>query len=320
MTEPAQPARIDVHHHVLPAFYREALERIGQADSGGAQLPKWDETGALALLDATQIRTAVVSVSSPGVYFGDVAFARDLARRCNTFMAELVQRHPQRYRALAILPLPDVGAALEELNHALDTLGLNGVILQASYGPQYLGDPAFEPLMTELNRRGTVAFLHPTTPPGSDVPQLAVPGFMVEFVFDTTRALANLIVSGTFERHPAIRWIVAHAGGAAPYLTGRFERGGELMPKLREQAPQGARAYLSRLHYDTAISTGPEPLGVLSGLVGPGQILYGSDYPYLPPELIQAGQRELAASPLLDAAAQAELTGGAAHRLFPDLP
>lgn len=319
MTE-ARPSRIDVHHHVLPDFYREALERIGQADSGGAQLPPWDETGALALLDATGIRTAMVSISSPGVYFGDLAFARDLARRCNDFLADLVRRRPGRYRALAILPLPDVDAALAEVAYALDTLNLSGVILQASYGAQYLGDPQFEPLLAELNRRRAVALLHPTTPPGSDVAQLAVPPFMVEFVFDTTRALANLIVNGSFERHPDLRWIVAHAGGAAPYLVGRFERGGQLMPKLTEQAPQGARAYLQKLHYDTAISTGPEPMGVLRGLVPAGQILYGSDYPYMPRELIEAGQRELDGPNLFDAEALSEVQHAAARRLFPDLP
>ena len=251
--------RIDVHHHILPPVYVDALKSIGADKSGGAELPAWTKEDALAMMDRQGIATAVTSISSPGVYFGDIAFARDLAHRCNEYSAELVRDNPRRFGALALLPLPDADAALEELAYALDTLRLDGVILQASVGDQYLGDTAFDPVFDELNRRKATVLLHPTTPPGSDVPKLDLPSFLVEFIFDTTRAVANLIVSGTLERCPDIALIVSHAGGAAPYLAGRFDTGEHLMPKLKERAPKGALSYLECLYYDTALSATPTP-------------------------------------------------------------
>jgi predicted TIM-barrel fold metal-dependent hydrolase len=168
--------------------------------------------------------------------------ARDLARRCNESSAELVREYPQRFDVLALLPLPDVDAALHEIEYALDTLRLDGVILQASIGNQYLGASAFEPIFTELNCCQTVVLLHPTTPPGSDVPELNLPPFLVEFVFDTTRAIVNLIYSGTLERYPDFRLILAHGGGTVPYLAGRLAMATDLMPQMHEKAPQGAIA------------------------------------------------------------------------------
>ncbi len=290
-----EPHRIDVHHHILPQEYVQALDSIGASNSGGASLPTWSLDAALALMDNQGIATAITSISSPGVYFGDINFARDLAQRCNEFSARLISDYPQRFGALALLPLPDVNAALEEISYALDTLKLDGVILLASYGDQYLGDSAFDEAFAELHRRKATVLLHPTTPPGSDVPMLNLPAFIVEFVFDTTRAVANLIYNGTLERYPDISIIVAHAGGTVPYLAQRFAIAPEIIPQLGERAPQGAIAYLKRLYYDTAISATPHALRSLQELVEPTQILFGSDYPYMQEHFIERSIKELAA-------------------------
>lgn len=277
---------IDVHHHILPPDYVEALDRIGQSRSGSAELPKWTKESALTMLDQQGIQTAIASISSPGIYFGDMTFTRELARRCNDILAELVRDYPQRFGGFAILPLPDVDAALREIEYALDTLKLDGVILLASVGDQYLGDPAFDAVFAELDRRKAVVLLHPTMPPGSDVPKLMLPGFLVEFMFDTSRAVTNLIYSGTLERYSQFSLILAHAGGAIPYLAGRLAIAPDIMPNLHEKAPQGAIAYLKRLYYDTAISATPYALRSLQALVEPSQILFGSDYPYLSDSLV----------------------------------
>lgn len=315
-------AVVDVHHHVLPDFYVEALHRLGEGKSGGAALPEWSEEGDLAVMDRLGIGAAVLSVSSPGVYFGDPGFTRGMAGRLNEFLAGLVARHPHRFAALAILPLPDADAALAELAHALDTLRLDGVILQASYGRQYLGDPAFDPVFDELNRRRVPALLHPTTPPGSDVPALGnLPPFLVEFMFDTTRAVANLIYSGTLERCPDLPLIVAHAGGAAPYLAGRLATGAEIAPELAKRAPRGALAYLRGLRYDPTSSVSPFALRGLRALVGPERLLFGGDYPYMSESII--AREELGALRRDEAAfGPAELAavlGGNARALFPRL-
>ena len=311
------PTLIDAHHHILPPVYVNALEQLGQSLSGGAELPPWSKEAALAMMDQQGIATAIASISSPGIYFGDQPFTNDLARRCNETLADLAREHPKRFGALAILPLPDVDAALQELDYALDTLHLDGVILLANVGDRYLGDPAFEALFAELNRRQTVVLLHPTMPVGSDVANLGLPGFMVEFVFDTSRAIANLIYSGTLERYPDISIIAAHAGGTVPYLAGRLAIAPKIMPSLQEKAPQGAIAYLKRLYYDTAISATPYALRSLQALVDPSQILFGSDYPYLSDELVANEVQAISTLDTLEAQSRAAIQRENALRLFP---
>src|SRR5215467_13524935 len=211
-----EPSRIDIHHHILPAFYRTVLSDLGITVSGGRPIPEWDLENTLALMDRHAIATAITSISEPGIYFGDETFAKDLARRCNEFSAQLIHDYPQRFGAFAILPLPDIDAALRELEYALDTLKLDGVVLLSSVDGRYLGDPLFDELFSELNRRKAVVFLHPTVPAINSALKLDLPPFLIEFVFDTTRAVTNLLYSGTLDRCPEIHFIVAHAGGTVP--------------------------------------------------------------------------------------------------------
>lgn len=280
-----EPHRIDVHHHIVPREYVKALATCGIEESGGMPFPEWEVDTSLEFMERQSIEKAFTSISCPGVYFGDIAFACDLAHRCNEISAKLINDHPQRFGAFAVLPLPDLDAALLELEYALDTLKLDGVTLLASIGNQYLGDPAFDDLFAELNRRKTVIFVHPAVPPGSDVPKLNLPPSIVEFTFDTTRAITNLLFSGTLERCPDIRFIFPHAGGTVPYLTWRISLGAWL-PGMHERVPQGVVTYLKNLYYDTALSTNSYTLRSFQELVQPSHILFGSDFPFLPEPVI----------------------------------
>jgi predicted TIM-barrel fold metal-dependent hydrolase len=313
------PHRIDVHHHILPPEYLTALAGLGITSAGSVPFPQWSVDTTLALMDRQGIATAITSISSPGIYFGDRAFARELARRCNEISARLVSDHPRRFGAFAVVPLPDVDAALREVEYALDTLKCDGVVLLASIGDQYLGDPAFDAFFAELNRRKTVAFIHPTLPPGSTVAKLTLPAFMVEFIFDTTRAVANLIYSGTLERYPDIPFILSHAGGAVPYLAWRIAVGGAILPGVEEKAPQGAITYLKRLYYDTALSATPYALRSLQELVDPSHILFGSDYPFAPERLTAATVEGLNTYDGFDTHTRAAVERDNALRLFPRL-
>jgi predicted TIM-barrel fold metal-dependent hydrolase len=273
-----EPYRIDVHQHILPPEYVSALASLGITTSGGRPLPAWDVQTTLALMDRYAIATAITSMSEPGIYFGDQVFARDLARRCNEFSAQLMHAYPQRFGAFAILPLPDVDAALRELEFALDTLQLDGVVLLSSVDGRYPGDPMFDELFAELNRRKAVVFLHPTVPAINSELKLDLPPFLVEFAFDTTRAVTNLVYSGTLERCPDIRFILAHAGGTVPYLAYRISMGQIMLTG----APQGVMTYLKQFYYDTALSANPYALRSLQELVDASHILFGSDYPFAP--------------------------------------
>jgi len=281
------PHRIDVHHHIIPPDYVTALARSGITSAGGVPFPHWSPQNTLDVMDRHGIATAITSISSPGVYFGDGSFSRHLARQCNDFSANLVRQYPKRFGAFAVLPLPDVHAALREAEYALDQLKLDGIILLTHYEGHYLGSPEFDELFDELNRRKAIVFIHPTDPPGVNPLQSKLPSSLVEFVFETTRAIANLIYSGTLERCPDIRFIVSHAGGTAPYLAWRISLF-QYNPRLREKVPQGVIAYLKRLYYDTALSAAPYALRSLQELVDPTHILFGSDYPFAPESMTSA--------------------------------
>ena len=249
---------------------------------GGVPFPPWDAETTLGVMDRNGIAFAVTSISAPGVHFGDDAFARDLARRCNEISAKLVQEHPSRFGAFAVVPLPDVEGSLVELEYALDTLRLDGVVLLSSQSDgRYLGDAGFEELMAELDRRQTVAFIHPTVPVTSESIRLDVPGPILEFTFDTTRAALSLVWNGTVERFPNIRFILSHAGGTVPFLAWRMSLL-DRSPQMKEHAPLGARHYLRRFYYDTALSANPHGLRSVGELVPPSQVLFGSDYPFAP--------------------------------------
>jgi 6-methylsalicylate decarboxylase len=305
--------RIDVHQHFLPPTYLSALTERGI--NVGAELPflEWDVQSTLALMDRHDIATAIVSLSEPGVYFGDRFFARDQARRCNEYAAELMRSYSARFGAFAILPLPDVDLALRELEYALDTLRLDGVVLLSNSDGRYPGDPLFDELFTELNRRNAVVFIHPTVPAINRHLQLKLPPFLVEFVFDTTRAVVNLLYSGTLDRCPDIRFILAHAGGTVPYLAQRIAMGQIML----SGAPQGTITYLKQLYYDIALSTSPYVLHSLQELVDASRILFGSDYPFAPEMATDLVIRGLKRHAGFDEAARAMIERENALELFP---
>lgn len=275
--------RIDVHHHILPAPYAEALDRAGYAKVAGVERPEWSAELALGVMDRHGIEVAVSSISAPGVHFGSDAEAATLARVCNDASAELIAQHPERFGAFACLPLPNVDASLREIEYALDTLGLDGIVLLASQSDgRYLGDPAFEEVMTELDRREAVVFVHPSIPLYVQHIPVDIPVFAMEFTFDTTRAVFNLAYTGTLERCPRIRFLLSHAGGTIPFLAWRFNLLWLRDRELMERAPKGGIHYLSQMYYDTALSANAHALRSLQELVGPGRILFGSDFPFAP--------------------------------------
>jgi len=313
------PHRIDVHHHILPAEYVSALARIGISGGGGIPFPSWSVDAALGVMDRHGIQAAVTSISTPGVHFGDAAAARDLARRCNEISARQISDHPTRFGGFAILPLPDVGGALRELEYALDTLHLDGVVLLASqHDGRVLGDPAFDEVFAELDRRKAIVFVHPTIPKSSETIPIDVPGFAAEFTFDTSRAILNLIWSGAAERFQSMRLIFSHAGGTAPFLAWRWSLL-DFLPGTLERAPRGVMHYLKGFFYDTALSANPHALRSLCELVPATQILFGSDFPFAPEPVTEMTVAGLASYDGFDAPARAAVERDNALALLPRL-
>jgi predicted TIM-barrel fold metal-dependent hydrolase len=280
-----RPGLIDVHAHFVPDDYLAAAKAAGHEHPDDFVWPApWSAEEHLAVMDRLGIRLSVLSISSPGVHFGDDAAARALARSVNETAAELVQAHPDRFRDFGSLPLPDVEGALSEVAHVLDTLGAAGVAVESNAHGEYLGNPRNEPLWEELDRRGAIVFIHPTSAPHCEYVSLGRPRPMIEFIFDTVRTITDLLFAGVFERHPRIRFIVTHCGGAAalPMLAPRIE-------SFRRMAgDQGAPtpALLAGLWYDLAGSPLPHQLGALAGAVGTERLLYGSDYAFTPEQTV----------------------------------
>jgi 6-methylsalicylate decarboxylase len=312
------PKRIDVHHHILPPNFVSALNSLNINWTGGPEKPEWSLQHAHDTMGAMGIDAAVAS-ASPGVYWGgDTGFAVKLARETNEFLANVVHDDPQHFGAFATLPFPDVDASLEELEYSYDALVLDGVVLYSSQGDKYLGDPAYNPIFEELERREAIVFIHPTTiPPGADATGLTIPYGVAEFTFDTTRAVMNMLYSGTLERYPSIRFIVSHAGGTIPYLAWRIA-GASYLPELRDRAPKtDPMALLQKLYYDTALSTSEFVFGALKEFVPTSQVLFGSDFPYIGPAILQAEKYGLEDSKVWDEAAKAAIDRENALALFP---
>jgi 6-methylsalicylate decarboxylase len=270
--------RIDVHHHLVPQFWAEALSWHG-GDPSGWHSPAWSADTSLAFMDGQRIATAVLSLTAPSVTGWETASRREMARRVNEFSAELVARWPDRFGSFATLPLPDLEGALSELEYAFDVLGADGVVLLSNYAGHYLGDPAFGPLWSELDRRAGVVFIHPAKP---QIPIIEdIPGPIVDYPFDTTRTAVQLVLSGVVARSPRVKIILSHAGGFVPYAAHRFA---ELAPAARPNVPPAPELIESfrSFYLDTALSSCPASLLALQNFARPGHILYGSDFPYAP--------------------------------------
>ncbi len=277
------PNRIDVHHHIFPPRYMSvARERVIAVATGldAAPLLNWTPAKAIEEMDRNGVAIAMTSLTLPGVWFGGTQAARDLARACNEYAAQMAKDYPGRFGMLAILPLPDQEGSLREIEYALDTLKADGFALLTSYGDRWPGDPSFVPVFEELNRRKAVVHVHPTTPNCCVNLIPGVPSSTGEFLFDTARAIMSLMESGTFARNPDIRFIFSHAGGALPAVAHRLI-GLMSRNELADRAPNGGQDQLKKLHYDMANSTDTWAMGALMNLVPVSQLLFGSDFPFV---------------------------------------
>jgi 6-methylsalicylate decarboxylase len=309
---------IDVHHHILPEVFWRATNDAENPVGGIVPAP-WSKESTLSYMDDAGIDVAITSISTPGVHMGDDSAARDLARRVNELSAELIQERPDRFGGFAALPLPDVDGALRALEYGLDVLKLDGVVLFSNARGIYLGDKRFRPLFDELEKRGAVVFVHPTSSPDPAARSLGLPDTVIDFTTDTTRAVAQLHYGNTFARTPNVKYIFSHAGGTIPYLATRFSIIDEMnvIPGAQERGT--AAATLRRLYWDTALSWRPPVLRMLRSVVGMGQVLFGTDYPYLRRDLAVACRHEVEASLELDSEESRAVLADTALTLFPRL-
>jgi 6-methylsalicylate decarboxylase len=279
--------RIDVHQHIYPArFTKRMIDALVEdsPDFPAAMYLEWSPEQALAMMEAYGIDTVMVSLTSPGLWFGDAIAAREAAREFNELAAQMMRDHKGRFGAFAPIPLPDEVGAFAEIKHAFDVLKLNGIGLHSSYAGRWLGDPAFAAVFDELNRRAATVFVHPVANTSGKInnPWFAYP--TMEFVFDTTRTIASLVATGTLARCPNIKFIFPHAGGTVFMLARRIEAG--LLRRLKPEQkaawlPDGMAGALRSLYFDVVSATNPTAMAAVRTIEPVSHLLFGTDHPFL---------------------------------------
>jgi len=322
---------VDVHTHMLNDAYLAALKRHG----GGYTLGKvvGGQTGVLKdgapfmtlmpgmfdyelrlkAMDQAGVDIAIVTLTSPNVFWGSAAQSLEAARLMNTDMAAQQARFPERIRFMCSLPWQYPKLALEELKRACDELGAVGVMQLANVDGVSLTDKRFAPVWKEIDRRGLPVLIHPSAPPGTKYLDVMKYNLIasVGFMFDTSLSVSRMIFDGFVDRYPDLKIIAAHGGGALPYLAGRLDICFDTMPACRERISKRPSAYLKRIYYDSVVFQ-QESLELAIKVGGADKVLYGSDYPH------NIGDMKgcLARVDALPSAQRDAVRGGNAMRIF----
>jgi aminocarboxymuconate-semialdehyde decarboxylase len=290
---------IDVHTHMLNDAYLALLKKHG----GGYKVRKvvggqtgifkdgapfmtlmpgmFDYDLRIKAMDAAGVDMAVVTLTSPNVYWGSPKVSLAAARLINDDMAAQQKRYPERIRFMCSLPWQHPKLAVAELKRACDELGAVGVMVLANISGLSLTEKKFAPVWREIDRRGLPVLVHPSAPPGTaelDVMRYNLIA-SVGFMFDTSLAVARMIFDGFFDRHPKLKLIASHGGGALPYIAGRLDICFDNMPACRERISARPSTYLKRIFYDSVVFQ-QESLELALKVGGDTNVLYGSDYPH----------------------------------------
>lgn len=291
---------IDVHTHpIVPAWRSAIAKATGQSPDDlkmyQAPVPQWTAARHIENMDKHGITGSVLSIPLVA-NLATGSQAKTLVRKINEEMANAVSEYPGRLGAFGVLPLDNIDAALEETAYMLDVLKFEGIGIGTNYAGHYLGDPYFDPLLSELNRRTTVLFAHSSTPPGYKPDSTALDPSMIEIMFDTTRMLLNMVLSGAKRRFSDLKIISTHGGGTMPYLAGRVSVIEPLIGAGAGRATMAGRdilADLATFYFDLTAATFPGSLDAIRRLVPVSRLLFGSDWPMMPADEIPPALKNL---------------------------
>jgi aminocarboxymuconate-semialdehyde decarboxylase len=290
--------KYDLHTHYYPKSYFDKIRelssdftfdidptgrtiiKLGGARFFGITPPMTDPEARLEAMDRAGIDVEVLSLSTPNVYFAPAEHQGEIARMVNDAYAELIARYPRRFKGFASIPMDSPEEAMKELERALGELRMQGVVLMSNIQGRALTSPQYRPFFEEANRKKAAIFIHPMLPANTEPFREYVLGPLVAFPCDTTLAVAKLCFAGVLRELPDIRWIVAHAGGAIPWLMERLDNGFRDFAECRVNIDELPSIYLKKLYYDT-VTFSPYTLNMLRDLVGTDHMVMGSDYPHL---------------------------------------
>ena len=272
---------MDVHSHLITPEFASSLEKEGRLMDEGFPLPKYDVYNHLKWMDEAGVETSVLTLAAPQ------PTSAQTVRQTNEAAARIKKEHPERFMFCAALPLPDVSKAIEEAKYALDVLKADGIKLATNVDGQYLGAPELDTLFSVLNERKAVVILHPHRPePVNKQVMQQTPLAMQEYLSETTRAVSNMISRNVLARYNNIKVIVPHCGAYLPLAIPRMK---SLTPVMQTNKMVGEIDYeanLRTLYYDLAGAHSPEVIHMLLTITTPDHLLYGSDYPYVAPQVL----------------------------------
>jgi len=282
--------RIDVHAHLWSESYLDLLTSIGvptEAQRGtGAGSTAEELTARFAQLDAAGVDLQILSTAPVSPHVAKEAAATRASRLVNDEYAEMVAKHPDRFRAFATLPFPHTDAALKELTRALDDLGMVGAAVTTSVLGRGLGDPVFEPVYEELNRRGSVLYVHPA---GVGAGSALIAGhdltWSIGAPIEDTVAIMHLILAGIPSRYPKMKIIASHLGGALPMLLNRTDH---QVPWEAPYTPELPSRAVRRMWFDTVGHDHTPALRAAVDTFGADRLVLGTDFPYQANEQYQA--------------------------------
>jgi 6-methylsalicylate decarboxylase len=323
---------IDVHHHHQPPGLggRGGTGGRGGAGAGGAGggpaaaanagggrggRTQWTPEYSIEQMDKFGIATSILSMTQMGdILYDGTEKGRSAVRTGNEYGAKMMHDYPTRFGLFASVPLPDIDGCLKEIEYAYDSLKCDGIgIYTNDNGNRWPGDPYYEPMYHELNRRKAIVFIHPLAPRCCTNLPYGVPFNMNEFDFDVTRCVTSLLANGVLHRYPEVRFIVPHSGGTLPVLAGRIQNRYPNDAKHAEYIPNGVWPELQKLYYEVAHGTYPMQLAALTKFVQPSQLLFGTDFS---PEPIETTVDNLPTSGLSPTTLQA-MERGNAEKLLP---
>ena len=274
----ARPHRIDVHHHISPPSWVDALKSMKKDTP---PVTNWSVQKTIEDMDAGGVATAMTSPTTPQVQGLDAPTAARVAKESNEFAKKLEADHPGRFGTWAMLPLPHVDESLKAIEYAFDTLKVDGVGIMTSYGDKWLGYQEFEPVWQELNRRKAIVYTHPTAANCCVNLVRGVDEAYIEFGTDTTRSIFSMIFSGFAEKYPDINWIWSHGGGSLPSFAERFLIQVVSVPPYKDKFTRAiVQGELDRFYYDTAQVANSGAIDAIAKLVPISQIVFGTDFPY----------------------------------------